>query len=105
MPHAQRLPVKPWWKHKLPLFLMLLALLLLAAGGTVTWWLHQLAPMVKARAERLISDRFAAEAKLDAVEVRLFPSPHITGHGLAVRKKGSAGSPFLSVKRLSADTD
>lgn len=105
MLHAQRLPMKPWWKRKLPLFLMMLALLLLAAGGVVAWWLHQLAPMVKARAERLISDRFAAEARLDALEVRLFPSPHVTGHGLAVRKKGSASSPFLAVKRFSADTD
>jgi len=95
----------PWWKRKLFLFLMPLALLLLAAGGTVAWWLHQLAPMVKARAERLISDRFGAEAKLDGLEVRLLPSPHVTGHGLAVRKKGSAGEPFLAVKRFTADTD
>src|SRR5580700_601783 len=103
--HAQRLPMKPWWKRKLFLFLVPVALLLLAAGGTVAWWLHQLAPMVKARAERLISDRFAADAKLDRLELRLLPSPHVTGHGLAVRKKGSAGEPFLAVKRFSADTD
>jgi hypothetical protein len=102
---AERLPEKPWWKRKLFLFLMPVALLLLAAGGAVAWWLHQLAPMVKARAERLISDRFAADAKLDRLELRLLPSPHVTGHGLAVRKKGSAGEPFLAVKRFTADTD
>jgi hypothetical protein len=105
MLRAERLPAKPWWKRKLSLFLMLLALLLVAAGGVVAWWLHHLAPMVKARAERLISDRFAADAKLDALEVRLFPSPHVTGHGLAVSKKGSANAPFLAVKRFTADTD
>ena len=105
MTHAQRLPMKPWWKRKLFLFLAPLALLLLATGGTVAWWLHQLAPMAKARAERVISERFAAEAKIDRLELRLVPSPHVTGYGLAVRKKGSASSPFLAVKRFSADTD
>ena len=97
--------MKPWWKRKLPIILLSLALLLVVAGGLLAWWLHQLAPMVKARAERIVSERFDADATIDRLEVQLFPSPHASGYGLVVRKRGRTGPPFLAVRHFAADAD
>ncbi len=79
--------------------------LLLAAGLWGNRWLKtQLGPQVKARAERLISERFGGEAHIDSLDVNLRPTPRVVGRGVTLRAVGSE-QPLIQIKEFTAAPD
>ena len=79
--------------------------LVLAGGFFANRWLKtELGPQVKARVERLISERFAAEAHIESLDVTLRPVPRVVGRGLTLTTPGS-GQPLIRIDRFTASPD
>ncbi len=73
--------------------------LLVALSGTLVWMATRLEPRMRAEVEQVLSRRLDSTVTLDALDLRLWPSPAVSGGGLAIRYQGRTDlPPFVAVQ-------
>jgi hypothetical protein len=87
--------------------LVTLLLLLLAAGGFLSFYIRTLGPRLKDRVIRAMQDRFDADVQLADLQVSVFPEPQVDGEGLVIQHKqwGNERYPLIKIQHFHAQTD
>jgi hypothetical protein len=87
--------------------LLILFVVLVAAGIFLSYYIKTLTPRLKQRVVQAMEQRFDADVQLDSLDVTIFPLPSVSGEGLTIKHKGwtDDAHPLLRIKRFHASTD
>src|SRR5579871_698818 len=69
---------------------------------------NSLAGQARERIKKTLEESFASRLQIQTLDVRLFPSVHVTGSGLVLRQKNDGDGnkpPLISVEQFTADTN